>query len=63
MSWIEIVIIAVIFSYSAWMLVRHFKKSKQGACASCAVKSKCKACELMNQASMPHSSDTNPKHQ
>lgn len=50
MSWIEILIIAAIFGYSIWMLVRHFKKSKQGACASCSMKNKCQACGVMNAA-------------
>lgn len=40
---VEVLIIAVIFGYSAWTLIRFFNKSKKGACASCSQNKSCKA--------------------
>ncbi|MBN3523121.1 FeoB-associated Cys-rich membrane protein [Paenibacillus apiarius] len=41
MPWIEIGFVAIIFAYAIWMVVRHVRKSKQGACASCALNRSC----------------------
>ncbi|WP_268623790.1 FeoB-associated Cys-rich membrane protein [Paenibacillus alvei] len=41
MSWPEIGIVMIIFAYALWMVVRHVRKSKQGACASCALNRSC----------------------
>ncbi|WP_341346879.1 FeoB-associated Cys-rich membrane protein [Paenibacillus sp. FSL H3-0469] len=32
---VNIVIVALIFGYSGWMIYRHVQKGKQGACAGC----------------------------
>ncbi|WP_379155415.1 FeoB-associated Cys-rich membrane protein [Paenibacillus sp. sgz5001063] len=32
---INILIIALVFGYSGWMIYRHVQKGKQGACAGC----------------------------
>ncbi|MFD0620462.1 FeoB-associated Cys-rich membrane protein [Paenibacillus sp. GCM10027629] len=44
---VDVLIISVIVGYSAWTLYRYFRKSRQGACASC---SQHKSCH-MNQCS------------
>lgn len=41
MPWMEIIIVGLIFVYSIWMIVRHVRKSKQGACASCSMNKSC----------------------
>ncbi|MED5019014.1 FeoB-associated Cys-rich membrane protein [Paenibacillus chibensis] len=44
---IDFLIIGIIFAYAAWTLFRYVKKSKKGACASCALNKSCKsACSL-----------------
>lgn len=37
----SIIIGVLIFAYAAWMLVSFFKKSRQGKCATCAIKDSC----------------------
>ncbi|OMG01611.1 hypothetical protein BK146_06730 [Paenibacillus sp. FSL R7-0333] len=32
---VNIVIVALIFGYSGWIIYRHVQKGKQGACAGC----------------------------
>lgn len=32
---------AAIFGYAGWALVRHIRKSKEGKCAACSLKSSC----------------------
>lgn len=54
MPWIEIGIVTVVFAYAAWTIVRHVRKSKQGACASCSMKKSC----TTGCGTMPTSSDT-----
>ncbi|WP_083927146.1 FeoB-associated Cys-rich membrane protein [Paenibacillus terrigena] len=44
---VDVLIISVIVGYAAWTLYRYFRKSRQGACASC---SQHKSCH-MNQCS------------
>ncbi|MGZ9583469.1 FeoB-associated Cys-rich membrane protein [Paenibacillus marinisediminis] len=41
MSWIEIILVGGIFAYAIWAVVRQVRKSKQGACASCALNKSC----------------------
>ncbi|EJW16565.1 FeoB-associated Cys-rich membrane protein [Paenibacillus alvei] len=41
MSWPEIGIVTIIFAYALWMVVRHVRKTKQGACAACALNRSC----------------------
>nr|WP_084159237.1 FeoB-associated Cys-rich membrane protein [Paenibacillus taiwanensis] len=41
MSWFEIILLVAIFGYAAWAVLKHVKKSKQGACASCSVSHSC----------------------
>ncbi|WP_019912797.1 FeoB-associated Cys-rich membrane protein [Paenibacillus sp. HW567] len=40
---INILIIALIFGYSGWMLYRHVQKGKEGACAGCDKSKNCTA--------------------
>jgi len=37
----NIAIGVVIFGYAGWTIFRHVKKSKEGKCAACALKSNC----------------------
>lgn len=41
MPWFEIALVSAIFGYAGWTLIRHIRKSKQGACASCALNRSC----------------------
>jgi len=53
---VDILIISVIVGYAAWTLFRFFRKSRQGACASCAQR---KSCHMNQCASerLPESED------
>ncbi|BFH64622.1 FeoB-associated Cys-rich membrane protein [Paenibacillus azoreducens] len=64
---IDILIVGAIFAYAAWTLYRHVKKSKKGACASCALNKTCQAaCSMSetapNQASRTESRNTKLQH-
>jgi radical SAM protein with 4Fe4S-binding SPASM domain len=37
----NIIIGAAVFGYAGWAFIRHLKKSKEGKCAACSVKSSC----------------------
>ena len=37
----NVVIGTVIFGYAGWAMYRHIKKSKEGKCAACNIKSSC----------------------
>ncbi len=54
---VDILIVSVIVLYAAWTLYRFFRKSRQGACASC---SQNKSCQ-MNQCSTPSSQQSGSK--
>ncbi|POR27356.1 MULTISPECIES: FeoB-associated Cys-rich membrane protein [Paenibacillus] len=41
---INIIILLVILGYSAWVLVRFLRKSRQGACAGCSSSKSCPGC-------------------
>ncbi|MGQ3479995.1 FeoB-associated Cys-rich membrane protein [Paenibacillus sp. TY11] len=41
---INIIILLVILGYSAWVLVRFLRKSRQGACAGCSSSKSCSGC-------------------
>ncbi|MDR9856651.1 FeoB-associated Cys-rich membrane protein [Paenibacillus sp. VCA1] len=48
---IDVLIIGVIFAYAGWTLFRYVKKSKKGACASCALNKSCQsACSVSDAA-------------
>lgn len=38
---INVIIIALIFAYSGYILFRHVKKSSKGKCAACELKETC----------------------
>lgn len=38
---VSTIIGAVIFGYAGWSLIKYIRKSKEGKCASCAVKDSC----------------------
>ncbi|MBY0123113.1 FeoB-associated Cys-rich membrane protein [Bacillus sp. S/N-304-OC-R1] len=40
---INILIGLIIFGYAGWTLFKFINKSKQGKCASCAIKKSCKS--------------------
>ncbi|WP_081752150.1 FeoB-associated Cys-rich membrane protein [Paenibacillus sp. 1-18] len=41
---INIIILLAILGYSAWVLVRFLRKSRQGACAGCSSSKSCPGC-------------------
>ncbi|MGG4221100.1 FeoB-associated Cys-rich membrane protein [Paenibacillus jamilae] len=41
---VNIIILLVILGYSAWVLVRFLRKSRQGACAGCSSSKSCPGC-------------------
>lgn len=44
---VNISIGAVIFGYASWTIFRYIKKSREGKCAACSLKSNCKTkCNL-----------------
>ncbi|MDR0268825.1 FeoB-associated Cys-rich membrane protein [Paenibacillus sp.] len=55
---IDILIVGLIFAYAAWTLFRHVKKSKKGACASCALNKSCKAACSIPDATMHRTKPT-----
>ncbi|KWX70329.1 FeoB-associated Cys-rich membrane protein [Paenibacillus sonchi] len=58
---INILIIALVFGYSGWMIYRHVQKGKEGACAGC---DKAKTCAAAS-ATSPFSCSggpVDPKH-
>ncbi|MCE5171386.1 FeoB-associated Cys-rich membrane protein [Paenibacillus profundus] len=59
MPWIEIGLVAAIFAYAIWMVVRHVRKSKQGACASCALN---RSCSSACSAAKPHADRSSLDH-
>ncbi|MCG7409880.1 FeoB-associated Cys-rich membrane protein [Paenibacillus sp. ACRRX] len=53
MSWFEFILLAAIFGYAAWAVLRHVKKSKQGACASCSISNSCSSKCGMQEDTFP----------
>jgi radical SAM protein with 4Fe4S-binding SPASM domain len=46
----SIIIGILIFAYASWMMVSFFKKSKQGKCATCAIKDSCSSgCSIVSK--------------
>ncbi|ULO06342.1 FeoB-associated Cys-rich membrane protein [Paenibacillus sp. 19GGS1-52] len=43
---INVLIIALVFGYSGWMIYRHVQKGKEGACAGCDKGKSCSAASL-----------------
>ncbi|MRN51948.1 FeoB-associated Cys-rich membrane protein [Paenibacillus monticola] len=43
---INVLIIALVFGYSGWMIYRHVQKGKEGACAGCDKGKTCSAASL-----------------
>lgn len=43
---INVIILLLILGYSAWVLVRFFRKSRQGACAGCSSNKSCSGCAV-----------------
>ncbi|WP_340021914.1 FeoB-associated Cys-rich membrane protein [Paenibacillus sp. FSL K6-1096] len=43
---VNILIVALIFGYSGWMIYRHIQKGKQGACAGCDKGKSCPAASM-----------------
>ncbi|MEC0183885.1 FeoB-associated Cys-rich membrane protein [Paenibacillus peoriae] len=41
---INVIILLVILGYSAWVLVRFLRKSRQGACSGCSSSKSCSGC-------------------
>ncbi|WP_310550841.1 FeoB-associated Cys-rich membrane protein [Paenibacillus glufosinatiresistens] len=46
---VNLLIVAAIFGYTAWVLYRHIQKSKKGACAGC---DKSKTCPAASSSSL-----------
>jgi len=38
---VSIILGILIFAYASWMVISFFKKSRQGKCATCALKDAC----------------------
>ncbi|EHS55759.1 FeoB-associated Cys-rich membrane protein [Paenibacillus kribbensis] len=42
---INVIILLAILGYSAWVLVRFVRKSRQGACSGCSSSKSCPGCD------------------
>ncbi|AIQ28115.1 MULTISPECIES: FeoB-associated Cys-rich membrane protein [Paenibacillus] len=58
---VNILIVALIFGYSGWMLYRHVQKGKEGACAGCDKSKTCSAASLDSPLSCCGTT-ADPKH-
>lgn len=47
----NVLIIALIFGYAGWMVVRHVRRSKEGKCAACSAKKSCESTSCIPPAS------------
>lgn len=43
---INVLIVALVFGYSGWIIYRHVQKGKQGACAGCDKGKGCSAASM-----------------
>lgn len=43
---INVLIVALVFGYSGWIIYRHVQKGKQGACAGCDKGKSCSAASM-----------------